>query len=89
MILCRGELITTRHLIINESAARDPRKNVGLSRLPEIILEQGSIDLELLEQELIKYALKMANHNVSKTARLLGLSRATLRYRLEKYRISV
>lgn len=44
--------------------------------------------LEEVEQELIMSALKQAGNNKSKAARLLGLTRDTLRYRLEKYNIS-
>jgi len=42
-----------------------------------------------LETRLVRQAMKISDNNVSKAARLLGLSRPTLRYRLEKYRISI
>ena len=47
----------------------------------------GGIVLEDLERQLIISALKQAANNKSKAARLLGLTRDTLRYRLEKYNI--
>jgi DNA-binding NtrC family response regulator len=40
-----------------------------------------------LETECIKFALERSGNNVSRTARMLGLSRATLRYRLEKMNV--
>jgi DNA-binding NtrC family response regulator len=40
--------------------------------------------LEQWEDELIREALRRANHNKSQAARLLGLSRNALRYRLSK-----
>ncbi len=89
MILCQGEKITRRHLIINETSHLVSSRDMDLTRLSEFLLEQGALDLDGLEQEIIKAALKKANKNVSKAARLLGLSRATLRYRLEKYRITI
>ncbi len=89
MILCQGDSITRKHLIINERTRLESSNNMNLSRLSEIILEKGEIDLEGLEKEIIKKAMKKAKNNVSKAARILGLTRATLRYRLEKYRISV
>lgn len=45
------------------------------------------ITLEAVERRLILSALKRAGGNKSKAARLLGLSRDTLRYRLEKFDI--
>jgi transcriptional regulator with PAS, ATPase and Fis domain len=47
----------------------------------------GGIALEKIERQLIISALKQSAHNKSKAARLLGLTRDTLRYRLEKYKI--
>jgi len=38
---------------------------------------------------LIQEALKMSNGNKSKAAKLLGLSRPTLHYRIEKYGIRI
>lgn len=46
-------------------------------------LQQGQ-SIEVLESRLTKGALKHANGNVSQAARLLGLSRAQMIYRLEK-----
>lgn len=43
------------------------------------------VSLEEIERELLLSALKRADGNKSKAARLLGLSRDTLRYRMEKY----
>lgn len=48
-------------------------------------LPPGGIDLEQVERELIRQALEIARGNKSQAARLLGLSRHTLLYRLEKH----
>jgi DNA-binding NtrC family response regulator len=48
-------------------------------------LPPEGIQLEKLEQDLLRQALSLAHGNKSSAARLLGLSRATLLYRLEKY----
>ena len=45
----------------------------------------GGIDLEDVERRLILSALDQAENNKSKAARLLGLTRHTLRYRMEKH----
>jgi DNA-binding NtrC family response regulator len=52
------------------------------------ILPQHGIDMESLEQDLIRQALEHANGNKSGAARLLGLSRDAFLYRLKKYDIS-
>jgi DNA-binding NtrC family response regulator len=47
-------------------------------------IPESGIDLEQVERSLILKALEKAEGNVSRAARLLGLSRRTLQYRLEK-----
>lgn len=49
-----------------------------------IRLPSEGIRLADVEQELIRQAMARARGNVSRAARLLGVSRDTLRYRLEK-----
>ncbi len=51
------------------------------------MLESG-ISIDDLERELIKKALGQTGGNVSKAARLIGLTRRTLQYRMEKWGIS-
>ena len=50
-------------------------------------LPPEGIRLEELERELLVQALDLAQGNRTKAAKLLGLSRDTFRYRLEKYGI--
>ncbi len=56
---------------------------------PEFQLPAGGIDLEQLEKDLIRQALRQTRGNKTRAAQLLALSRDTLRYRLEKYHIEV
>ena len=49
------------------------------------ILPSGVIDLEDLEKRLLKEALERSRFNQTKAARLLHVTRHTLRYRLEKF----
>nr|CRH07722.1 Putative sigma54 specific transcriptional regulator, Fis family [Candidatus Magnetococcus massalia] len=51
------------------------------------VLPHGGVDLANLERELIEQALSRCTGNKSKAARLLGLTRDTLLYRLKKYAI--
>src|SRR5580698_6527065 len=53
-----------------------PRAQAGEAGLPE------GMTLDAYEQELIRNALKQANNNKSQAARILGLTRNSLRYRL-------
>lgn len=50
-------------------------------------LPPHGIDLNQLEAELIRQALSLASGNKSRAARLLGLSRDTLLYRIQKHLI--
>ncbi len=50
-------------------------------------IPQDGLNLENLEKELIEEALKKTNGNKTGAAKLLGLTRDTLRYRLEKHNL--
>ena len=52
------------------------------------ILPERGIDLDDLEADMIHQALARTNGNRSKSARLLGLSRDTLLYRIKKHGIA-
>jgi two-component system response regulator AtoC len=43
--------------------------------------------LEQFEQSLVRQALQRTHWNVTRAAKLLGLSRDTLRYRMEKFEL--
>lgn len=55
---------------------------------PEIELPERGINLEQVEIDLIRQALQRTNGNRSRSAKLLGISRDTLLYRMQKYGIS-
>lgn len=75
-----------------------PGVSVGLENLPVAMrapsrdgsatgfrLPAGGIDLNLLERDVIRQALELAAGNRSQAARLLGITRDTLLYRMQKY----
>ena len=64
----------------HEHDAEDVQDSTDLDRL----VTEG-FDLEQHEQQLIMTAMQKAKQNVSEAARLLGISRAALDYRLKKY----
>ena len=83
MILCKGYQITSHHVILNESQEKS-FKQINMDTLIPMIINDHGLSLDDLENYCIKYAMQTSNSNVSRAARFLGLSRATLRYRLEK-----
>lgn len=81
MIFAQGEALDAPDLILS-----------GILQTPaaaesEWEVPAEGITLEAVERRLILSALERAGGNKSKAARLLGLSRDTLRYRLEKFNV--
>lgn len=76
VIISRGNLIT---------AADFPSE----SPIPqaEVMLPAEGIDLPRMERALLLQALDRAGNNLTRAARLLGIGRGALRYRLEKHGI--
>lgn len=57
------------------------------SESTEFIIPDEGINLDEVERSLIIQALKKANNNQTKAAKLLGITRHTLLYRMEKHNI--
>jgi len=53
-----------------------------------LTLPSSGFDLEALESQLVQQALEQTHGNVTHAAKLLGLTRDTLRYRMGKYQIT-
>ena len=53
--------------------------------LPSLEIPEEGTSLEGIERELIEIALRQAAGNQTQAARLLGISRDTLRYRIKKF----
>ncbi len=83
LILCSGHDIGTENLP-NEILRPAPAANDGLG----VSLPAQGLHLGQLEIDLIRQALRQSSGNRSHAARLLGLSRDTLLYRLKKYAIN-
>jgi len=80
-ILLAGKVIEEGNL--PPEMANRPNPERSLFALPE-----WGIELEKVEIDLIQQALARTNGNRSRSARLLGISRDTLLYRMHKYGIS-
>jgi two-component system response regulator AtoC len=86
VLLINGEVIEPAHLTFcatlgTRLAAREPMASGPAC--PEQPCEGSK--LEQVERDLLIQALKRTSWNVTQAAKLLGLSRDTMRYRIEKY----
>ncbi|MGD8342411.1 MAG: sigma 54-interacting transcriptional regulator [Desulfobacterales bacterium] len=83
MIFADHDILDAAELVIRATQAQQ-----GQHPSQEWVVPPGGIVLEDVERQLILSALEQSGNNKSKAARLLGLTRDTLRYRLEKYQLS-
>ena len=83
MIFADKDTLDASDLVIQKSHADHSRQTADQWTLPP-----DGIVLEEVERQLIVSALAQSGNNKSKAARLLGLTRDTLRYRLEKYQLT-
>jgi DNA-binding NtrC family response regulator len=62
-----------------------PRQRIGY----DFEIPDDGFSLEEFEKVLLARAMKKARYNVSRAARLLGLSRETMRYRIKKHELQL
>lgn len=79
VVLLNGRTVEVENLP-QEIQSHQPTQANGPFTLPD-----SGIKLDELEQEMIRQALERTRGNRSRAARLLGLSRDTLLYRIKKY----
>lgn len=77
-ILLAGQIISSTNLPA-QFQVNPPRS------LSSFVLPAEGVNLEALERDLLQQALTKAQHNKAQAARLLGISRDALNYRLKKY----
>jgi DNA-binding NtrC family response regulator len=88
VILADGGLIRSEHLPVTA-----PRKPLTVPVPPVIdgavpslsVFPATGVNLEAVEKSLVVKALAQARHNKTRAAKLLGLTRAQLYSRIEKY----
>ena len=79
ILLCEGDEITVEDLPLEIRQEGTPAGNFNFKLPPE------GISFEELEQSLITQAMEQTGWNITRAAKLLGLSFRTLQYRLEKF----
>ncbi|HKN82223.1 MAG TPA: sigma-54 dependent transcriptional regulator, partial [Pyrinomonadaceae bacterium] len=81
ILLSEGDLITT------EDLPSEVRQEVGPAAEGAFKLPAEGINFEDVERNLITQAMEQTDYNITKAAKLLGLTFRTLQYRLEKFGI--
>ncbi|MBA2734444.1 MAG: sigma-54-dependent Fis family transcriptional regulator [Acidobacteria bacterium] len=81
ILLCEGDLITVEDLPLEVRQEARPAAE-GAFKLPS-----EGISFEDVERSLIIQAMEQTDYNITKSAKLLGLTFRTLQYRLEKFGI--
>jgi DNA-binding NtrC family response regulator len=81
ILLSEGDLITT------EDLPTEVRQDVGPASEGAFKLPAEGINFEDVERNLITQAMEQTDYNITKAAKLLGLTFRTLQYRLEKFGI--
>ncbi len=81
ILLCEGDQITL------EDLPSEVRQDVGPASEGAFKLPAEGINFEDVERNLITQAMEQTDYNITKAAKLLGLTFRTLQYRLEKFGI--
>ena len=87
VLMARGELVTVEQITFCQPLdAPVPSNGQAVPPSPaQLALSDSPFNLEQMERDLVERAIEQAKGNVSHAARLLGITRDTLRYRIEKY----
>lgn len=84
VILMPGAIVQPADMPLEMRRDNATAAKAGLFSLPE-----EGVDLFALEGDIIRQAICMSGGNRSKAARLLGLTRDTLLYRVQKHAIEI
>ena len=86
VLLADGDVFPERWLHLGGVTSQPPRApSIDGNRL--IIPLDGSMALDEMDSYIIRSALEKCEYNVTATARSLGTTRETLRYRIQKYQL--
>jgi DNA-binding NtrC family response regulator len=80
ILLCENDTITIEDLPPEMTAGSRPSGSADLFKLPA-----EGVNFEDVERSLIMQAMDRTDNNITKSAKLLGLTFRTLQYRLEKF----
>ena len=83
----RAILLSEGDLITHEDLPTEVRQEVGPASEGAFKLPAEGINFEDVERHLITQAMEQTDYNITRAAKLLGLTFRTLQYRLEKFGI--
>ncbi|MEI7448155.1 MAG: sigma-54 dependent transcriptional regulator [Desulfomonile sp.] len=82
VVLCKGRIMTLED--IPQEIRESPEIEEGIDAL--ISLEQGLAEtLDAIEERMIRQALKKADYIQAQAAKILGISRSNLQYKMKKF----
>jgi len=90
MIICRDNILSITDLVFlnqNKKVVKEDSFEEILKKQIRLCIENGNINeiQEKIEKIIIETALDYTKYNQVKTAKLLGINRATLRKKIQKY----
>ena len=85
VLLSQADTLDSRWLQLEPAPVQPDKGGIGDEGI--YVALDGSMSMEQIERRLLEEALKRQQGNVTQAARLLGMSRQTMRYRVEKYRL--
>lgn len=80
VLLSKGPVITAQDLVVGQSSQADTASASSLVKLPPC-----GMTLAELEEDLIRQALVATRYNQTRAAKMLGISRDQLKYRIDRY----
>lgn len=87
VLLAKDEVLPEQWLQLTDACSPAPQQECDAAgdviRLPL----DGSMSLDEMDKHIIQTVLDENDHNVTETARILGTTRETLRYRIQKYEL--
>lgn len=86
VLLSRQDLIAPDQLALLPGLVKTDGNREG-EDAARLLLPRRGISLEEVERDLVLQALEQTSWNITQAAKLLGLTRDTLRYRMEKYKL--
>jgi DNA-binding NtrC family response regulator len=86
LIVADGELIRPEHVIVRRRASV-PTPMVEGNPVAVIRIPETGLSMDDAEKQLIEATMKLTKGNLSRTARMLGVSRPTILRKLDRYGI--